>query len=85
MREWDVHDLPTTVAGWREYLAGYSADYLRVADEQDLAEVSAEQRAAGWLGFAAATEAQVAALEKRLGPLSRPGPGPGRGPLSGRP
>ncbi|MBD3002974.1 discoidin domain-containing protein [Streptomyces sp. 5-10] len=58
---------PRTVEQWRCYLAEYSATILRVADEEELSEVSDEQRAAGWLGFEGADEESVLALEERLG------------------
>lgn len=57
----------STVEQWRSYLAEYSADVLRVADESELTAFSEEQRAAGWLGYEGAGEDRVAALEDRLG------------------
>jgi hypothetical protein len=56
-----------TVERWRSYLAEYSADMLRVAEEGELHGVSEEQRAASWLGYRGATEEQLTALEERLG------------------
>lgn len=55
------------VEEWRQYLAGYSADVLQVAADGDLGEVSAAQRAAGWLGFDGADVARLAQTERRLG------------------
>ncbi|MEU7869221.1 SMI1/KNR4 family protein [Dactylosporangium sp. NPDC049140] len=55
------------VEEWRQYLAGYSADLLQVAADGDLGEVSAAQRAAGWLGFDGADVARLAQTERRLG------------------
>lgn len=52
---------------WREYLRSYSDDYLRTLDQDDLERWSEVQRDQRWLGFAPATEAQVAAAEERLG------------------
>ncbi|GAB3211218.1 SMI1/KNR4 family protein [Marinactinospora thermotolerans] len=60
----DTAALPDTVEHWRTYLAEYSRDMLRVADA---GEFDDEQRAAGWLGHAGATEAELTALEERLG------------------
>ncbi|MDP9612067.1 SMI1/KNR4 family protein [Streptomyces demainii] len=58
---------PRTVGQWRAYLAEYSATILRVADEEELGDVSDEQRAVGWLGYEGADEESILALEKRLG------------------
>ncbi|WP_051885702.1 SMI1/KNR4 family protein [Streptomyces hygroscopicus] len=58
---------PRTVGQWRAYLAEYSATILRVADEEELGDVSDEQRAVGWLGYEGADEKSILALEKRLG------------------
>ncbi|MFE2672985.1 SMI1/KNR4 family protein [Streptomyces hygroscopicus] len=58
---------PRTVGQWRAYLAEYSATILRVADEEDLGDVSDEQRAVGWLGYEGADEESILALEERLG------------------
>lgn len=52
---------------WQRYLAGYSAEVLRTTSDDELAHVSAEQRAAGWLGFAGASSEDLALLEQRLG------------------
>ncbi|GHH80289.1 hypothetical protein GCM10018793_35130 [Streptomyces sulfonofaciens] len=57
----------TTVEGWRAFLAEYSADFLRVADENERFNITDEQAARGWLGFEGASEADIAALERRLG------------------
>ncbi|GAB3444123.1 hypothetical protein GCM10027570_13110 [Streptomonospora sediminis] len=57
----------TTAESWRSYLAEYSTDMLRVAADNELREVTDEQRAAGWLGFEGATEEQLTAAEERLG------------------
>ncbi|WP_069161082.1 SMI1/KNR4 family protein [Nocardia altamirensis] len=56
-----------TIEQWRAYLADYSADVLRVTEEDGLSNVSNEQRAAGWLGYEGASEEQLAELEQRLG------------------
>ncbi|MEU8825060.1 SMI1/KNR4 family protein [Streptomyces sp. NPDC048636] len=58
---------PRTVEEWRAYLADYSADVIRTTPEDELADVSDEQRAAGWLGYEGASEERLAALEQRLG------------------
>jgi hypothetical protein len=65
---------PLTVTEWREYLRGYSAeflgsDYLREAEAEDLAKwmVSPAQRAAGWLGYEPASEQMLEEAEHRLG------------------
>lgn len=54
-------------ASWRRYLAEYSADVLRTADDDDLTEVSDEQRDRLWLGFDGATAERLDALQRRLG------------------
>jgi hypothetical protein len=59
--------LPTTEQDWRGFLAEYSADYLRVAEDRDLKKVSRHQRERCWLGFPPATEAEIMELETRLG------------------
>ncbi|WP_155369982.1 SMI1/KNR4 family protein [Catellatospora vulcania] len=58
---------PRTVEQWRRYLAEYSADVLRVAEDDELGQVSDAQRASRWLGFDGASAAQLAVLEQRLG------------------
>ncbi|RMI33581.1 SMI1/KNR4 family protein [Nocardia stercoris] len=58
---------PRTVEQWRAYLADYSADILRVAEDGEPSGVSDEQRAAGWLGYEGASAEQLAELEQRLG------------------
>lgn len=50
---------------WREFLARWSAEWLRDADYQ--ARAPAAVVASGWLGYPGATEAQLAAAEERLG------------------
>ncbi len=55
-----------SVKQWRRYLAEYSVDVLRVARNDELHEVSDEQRSAAWLGFGGADEGLLAALEQRL-------------------
>ncbi|GHJ36946.1 SMI1/KNR4 family protein [Streptomyces sp. TS71-3] len=57
----------TTVDGWRAFLREYSADFLRVADENERFNVTDEQTESGWLGFEGAGEAEIAELEGRLG------------------
>jgi hypothetical protein len=65
---------PLDVAEWREYLSGYSAeflasDYLRAAEADGRAPylVSPAQRAAGWCGYEPASEQKLAEAEHRLG------------------
>jgi SMI1 / KNR4 family (SUKH-1) len=65
---------PLTVSEWREYLRGYSAefldsDYLREAEAAGRAQwlVSPAQRAAGWFGYEPASEEMLAGAEHRLG------------------
>lgn len=65
---------PLIVAEWREYLRGYSAeflnsDFLRTAEADGRAQwlVSPAQREAGWLGYEPASEQAVAETEDRLG------------------
>jgi hypothetical protein len=65
---------PLTVTEWREYLRGYSAefldsDYLRKLEAHGDAEfaVSPAQREAGWLGYEPASEEALAEAEHRLG------------------
>jgi hypothetical protein len=66
-------DLPLTVAQWREYLRGYSAEALASDELRDAVEegrarwLTDDQRAAEWLGFEPATEQEVLAAERRLG------------------
>lgn len=52
---------------WQRYLAKYSSEVLRTAPDKDLTEVSAAQRAAGWLGFDGASPDSIGLLERRLG------------------
>ncbi|MFW6640856.1 SMI1/KNR4 family protein [Nocardiopsis algeriensis] len=67
--------IPRTAEDWRSYLAGYSADMLRVMDEEEILALLDEKEdstGAGehptpWLGFDGATEEQIEALEERLG------------------
>ncbi|MFE9912635.1 SMI1/KNR4 family protein [Streptomyces clavifer] len=56
-----------TVEQWRSYLTEYGADVLRVSAEDELFNVSDEQRATGWLGYEGADEQRIAVLEDRLG------------------
>ena len=56
-----------TTEQWRSYLSSYSLNVLRVAEGNELWNVSAAQRAAGWLGYRGAGEEEIAALEDRLG------------------
>jgi hypothetical protein len=58
---------PRSVEQWRRYLADYSADVLRTASDEDLAEVSDAQREAGWLGFPGADADRLDQTERRLG------------------
>jgi hypothetical protein len=55
------------VAQWQSFLAQYSADCLRVMDDDELRDVTDEQRAAGWLGYEGADEERLVVLEQRLG------------------
>ncbi|MBW6439290.1 SMI1/KNR4 family protein [Actinoplanes hulinensis] len=64
---------PHTAEQWRVYLAGYSADLLRVADAVRLHELGDGRRAFGWLGFAGAGQDALAAVEERLGVTLPPG------------
>jgi hypothetical protein len=64
---------PRTAEQWRAYLAGYSADFLRVADPDRLEELGEERRANGWLGFAGAGADALTAVEARLGAALPPG------------
>ncbi|WP_430785241.1 SMI1/KNR4 family protein [Actinoplanes sp. G11-F43] len=52
---------------WQRYLAEYSADVLRTAEDDDLTEVSDRQRDTLWLGFDGAPADRLDALEQRLG------------------
>jgi hypothetical protein len=63
---------PRSVEQWRRYLAEHSADVLRVAEDDELDQVSDAQRASRWLGFDGASAAQLAMLEQRLGALLPP-------------
>ncbi|TDD42301.1 SMI1/KNR4 family protein [Saccharopolyspora elongata] len=51
---------------WRGYLREYSELRVRTDNEPDRGGVTAEQGAAGWLGYEPATEQAVAAAEHRL-------------------
>ncbi|MEU0557190.1 SMI1/KNR4 family protein [Dactylosporangium sp. NPDC006015] len=64
---------PHTAEQWRVYLAGYSADFFRVADADRLDRLGEERRASGWLGFDGAGEDALAAVEERLGVALPPG------------
>ncbi|QFZ18615.1 hypothetical protein [Saccharothrix syringae] len=70
--------MPRTPAQWRAFPSSYSADYRRVADEDDL-----EQVESGRLGFAGADENTLLALEERLG--RRPATGRSCGCRTGGP
>ena len=52
---------------WRLYLKQYSIDVLRLSDDDELWEVSDEQRDGEWLGYEGADEQRLVALEERLG------------------
>ncbi|MFC3998135.1 SMI1/KNR4 family protein [Nocardiopsis sediminis] len=58
---------PGTVEDWRSFLAEYSADMLRVLNEDELGHTTEEQGSAPWLGYDGATEERIADLEMRLG------------------
>jgi hypothetical protein len=64
---------PCTAEEWRVYLAGYSAEFLRVADAYRLDQIGGDRQVSGWLGFAGAGEAALAAVEERLGAALPPG------------
>ncbi|WP_344505711.1 SMI1/KNR4 family protein [Dactylosporangium maewongense] len=64
---------PHTAEQWRVYLAGYSADFFRVADADRLDRLGEERRASGRLGFDGAGEDALAAVEERLGVALPPG------------
>jgi hypothetical protein len=63
---------PITADDWRTFLAEYSADVLSTAEEHPLSRVTEQQRADGWLGTTGATEAELVALEQRLGRVLPP-------------
>jgi hypothetical protein len=50
---------------WREVLTRLSRFWLR--DSDIVADLPPEVRVSGWLGYAGATEAQLTAVEERLG------------------
>jgi hypothetical protein len=52
---------------WRDFLRGYSDDFVRVATEEQLARLDETQRRTRWLGYAPAREKAVTAAEERLG------------------
>jgi hypothetical protein len=52
---------------WRSYLKEYSIDVLRVADDEDLDDLSDAQRTAEWLGYPGASAEWLTALDSRLG------------------
>jgi len=58
---------PVAVPEWRDFLRGYSEDYLRVASEEELALLEVAQRKNRWLGDGPASEDTVRAAEARLG------------------
>ncbi|GAB2585209.1 hypothetical protein Aab01nite_53160 [Paractinoplanes abujensis] len=64
---------PRTAEQWRAHLTEYSADFLRVADADQRRELGDERVASGWLGFAGASPAALAAAEQRLGVGLPPG------------
>lgn len=59
--------IPLTLDEWRDFLTGYSDDYLRLADEEELELLDEDQRENRWLGYEAASVAAVDAAEERLG------------------
>ncbi|MEE2041147.1 discoidin domain-containing protein [Nocardiopsis sp. CT-R113] len=59
--------VPATVEDWRAFLAEYSADMLRVLERGELDGITEEQRAGSWLGYDAAPDERITALEERLG------------------
>ncbi|GHJ42156.1 SMI1/KNR4 family protein [Streptomyces sp. TS71-3] len=63
---------PLTVPEWREFLLGYSSEYLDSAYLRELAEdgrgdVDTVQRRTRWLGYGPAGEKEILAAEDRLG------------------
>jgi hypothetical protein len=67
MAKRESHPAPVTVSEWREFLRGYSDDYLRVATEQQLGRLDDVQRENRWLGHEPADEEAIRAAEKRIG------------------
>ncbi len=61
-----TREAPASTPEWAEFLRGYSADYLRLADETDLAGLDEAQRDNRWLGRAPASPSAVVAAEDRL-------------------
>lgn len=59
--------VPVRLTEWREFLRGYSDDYLRLATDEDMAGLDAVQRESRWLGYEAAGEKEIRATEERLG------------------
>lgn len=68
-----VTGTPHSVGTWRSFLAEFSADMLRVLDEDELYTTTENQRSASWLGYDGATEEQITALENRIGRPLPPG------------
>lgn len=52
---------------WRTFLSTWSEEILRYSDEHYLRGLPLHAKTSGWLGYAGATEAQLAAAEARLG------------------
>lgn len=64
----DIPDAtPVTLPEWREFLGSYSADYLKVATEAELACFDDVQLANRWFGYEPATEYAVRRAEERIG------------------
>lgn len=65
--------VPETPSEWRELLRGYSADYLRVATEAELARFDHVQRESRWLGYGPAARSAPTRADQ---PLAVPVPVP---------
>jgi hypothetical protein len=60
-------DRLVSASAWRGFLLSYSAELLSRANDEERALIPREQRVGRWLGFAGASEAELAAVEGRLG------------------
>lgn len=67
------HHVPVTPAEWRDFLSSYSDDYLRLADEKEVADLDKVQRESRWLGYEPASVDAIHATEERLGISLPPG------------
>ena len=59
--------VPETPNEWRAFLSSYSDDYLRLADEDEIATLDKAQRENRWLGYEPAGADALRAAEERLG------------------